>query len=195
MLASLLDLITGSRWTYLILFGVAAADAVFPLVPSEASAIAAGVLAGAGNLDLRAVVGAAAAGAWVGDNVSYLAGRRLGRPLARRFFRKPKAQRRLDWASTQLQRRGGYLIVVARFIPGGRTATTFTAGLVHYPWLRRFLPFSAAAAAIWGTYAALLGYLGGRVFEEHPGYGLLVALALAATITVAVEIVRRSRRA
>ena len=30
-----------------------------------------------------------------------------------------------------LEQRGGYMIVVARFIPGGRTVTTFTAGFVE----------------------------------------------------------------
>src|SRR3712207_9228655 len=82
-------------------------------------------------LPISAVILAGAAGAWVGDNASYVTGRRLGRPLTRRFFKRPRAQRRLTWARDQLDRRGWYLVVVARFIPGGRTAVTFTAGLVR----------------------------------------------------------------
>jgi membrane protein DedA with SNARE-associated domain len=195
MLESLLELITASRWTYLLLFGLAAADAVFPIVPSEASVITAGVLAATGRLDVELVIAAGAAGAGVGDNVSYLAGRRVGRPLTRRLFDGPKAKRRLDWASDQLEERGAYLVVVSRFIPGGRTATTFTAGLVRYPWLRRFGPLTVVAAVIWASYAALLGYLGGRIFIDRPLLALGVALALAAGVTVAVEVVRRVRRA
>jgi membrane-associated protein len=193
VLESILDLVTASSWTYLILFGVSALDAVFPIVPSEASVIAAGVLAAQGRLELLLVIAAAAAGAWVGDNSSYLAGRKLGRPITRRFFSKPKARRRLEWARHQLDVRGWYIIIVARFIPGGRTATTFTAGLVGYPWKTHFAPLTVLAALVWATYAGLIGYLGGRVFVEQPLYGLVLAFALAGTIVLAVEVSRRVR--
>lgn len=195
MLESLLDLVTASRWTYLLLFAFAAADAVFPVVPSEASVITAGVLAGTGRLDLGLVIGAAAAGAWIGDNTSYGLGRTVGRPVTRRLFRGPKATGRLEWARGQLERRGAYLVVVSRFIPGGRTATTFTAGLVRYPWLLRFAPLTVLAAIVWALYAALLGFLGGRIFIERPLLAILVALAIAGGVTLAVEVVRRARRA
>lgn len=195
MLESLLDLVTASRWTYLLLFAFAAADAVFPVVPSEASVITAGVLATTGRLDLALVIGAAAAGAWIGDNTSYVGGRTVGRPIARRVFRGPKAKRRLGWAADQLERRGAYLVVMSRFIPGGRTATTFTAGLVRYPWLVRFGPLTVVAAVFWALYASLLGYAGGRIFVQRPLLALLVALGLAGGVTLAVELVRRARRA
>jgi membrane-associated protein len=103
----------------------------------------------------------------------------------------------LKWAQRTLDERGGYLIVVARFIPGGRTATTFTAGFVEtFPW-RRFLMFDALAGAIWGAYTVLLGYFGGRSFEEAPWKGLLLAFGIAVAVTVVVEVVRhvRHRRA
>ncbi len=38
------------------------------------------------------------------------------------------AHRALAWAQQQLDRRGGQVVIVARYIPGGRTAATFTAG-------------------------------------------------------------------
>jgi SNARE associated Golgi protein len=46
---------------------------------------------------------------------------------------------------------GVWIIVVARFIPGGRTATTYAAGTVGMPW-RRFLPADAIAVALWALY-------------------------------------------
>ena len=45
MFQSLTDYVSGSPWTYAFLFGVAALDVVFPLVPSETSVILAGVIA------------------------------------------------------------------------------------------------------------------------------------------------------
>jgi membrane-associated protein len=94
-----------------------------------------------------------------------------------------------------LRERGAYVIVVARFVPGGRTAVTLTAGIVRFSWLR-FGPFTAIAGLAWATYAVMLGYIGGRALERHPWIALVIALAIAAVITFAVEGVRflRTRR-
>ena len=46
MFESIVDAVSGSNWSYLIVFVIAMLDAFFPIVPSEATAIAAGVVAG-----------------------------------------------------------------------------------------------------------------------------------------------------
>lgn len=196
MFESIVDAVSGSNWSYLIVFVIATLDAFFPVVPSEATAIAAGVVAGTGGLAVEVCILAAAAGAILGDNISFGIGHFLGERVERRFFKGEKAQRRLQWAQRTLDQRGGYLIVVARFIPGGRTATTFTAGFVEtFPW-RRFLVFDSIAGVIWGSYTVLLGYAGGETFEEEPWKGLLLAFGIAVAVTVIVEAVRfvRHRR-
>jgi membrane-associated protein len=188
MLESLTALVSDSSWTYALLLGIAALDALFPIVPSETTVIAAGVLAGAGELSLALVIAAAAAGAFAGDTSTYAIGRLSGERATRRL-----PARRLDWARRTLETRGGYLIVGSRFIPGGRTVTMLSAGLTSMPsW--RFLRLAALAAVVWGSYAGLLGYAGGRTFEEHPWQGLVLALGLAGGIAVAVELGRRLRR-
>ena len=194
MFESIVDAVSGSNWSYVIVFAVAAIDAFFPAVPSEATAIAAGVVAGAGGLNVELTILAAATGAFVGDNISFGLGHFLGARVERRFFSTEKAQKRLQWAQRTLDERGPYLIVVARFIPGGRTVTTFTAGFVEtFAW-RRFLVFDAIACTIWGTYTVLLGYFGGRTFEEEPWKGLLLAFAIALVVTAVIEVVRHLRR-
>jgi membrane protein DedA with SNARE-associated domain len=93
-----------------------------------------------------------------------------------------------------LEERGGYIIVVSRFIPAGRTVTTFTAGFVDgMPW-RRFIRYDAIAGAIWGTYTVMLGYAGGKSFEEQPWKGLVLAFVVAVGVTGVVELVRHIRR-
>lgn len=193
MFQSVVDAVSGSDWSYLVVFAIALIDAFFPVVPSEATAIAAGVVAGTGGLNVELCMLSAAAGAIAGDNVTFAGGHFLGKRLERRFFSGEKAQKRLDWARRMLDERGGYLIVVARFIPGGRTATTFTAGLVEtFPW-RRFIVFDAIAGALWGSYTVLLGYFGGRTFEQQPWKGLLLAFGIAVAVTGAVELYRHLR--
>jgi membrane-associated protein len=194
LLQGLIDLLTGSLWTYPLLLGICAGDALIPAFPSETALIVCGIQAARGELSLEWVIVFAAAGAFSGDNASYAVGRWLGRPAVKRFFAGEVAQRRLDWARNFLKERGSYVLVVARFIPGGRTATTFTAGLVHMRWPTRFAPYVFVAAILWAVYGGLLGYLGGRLFEDQPIYALLVALGIAAVITVGVEAWRRFRK-
>ena len=194
LLQNLIDLLTGSLWTYPILLGICAGDAVVPALPSETAVIVCGIQAARGELSLGWVIAFAAVGAFSGDNASYSAGRWLGRPVVKRFFSGEVAQSRLDWARRFLKERGSYVLVVARFVPGGRTATTFTAGLVRLRWPMRFAPYIFIAAILWSCYGALLGYLGGRMFRNQPIYALLLALGIAAAITVAVEAVRRVRK-
>lgn len=189
---SLTEFVSGSPWTYAFLFAIAALDVVFPVVPSETSVIAAGVLAASGDLLLVLVVALSAAGAILGDNTAYGIGRTAGHRLVLRLFRE-KGEERLRWAERSLEERGGYLIVVGRFIPGGRTAITVGAGTVRYPW-RRFIAFDVAAGIVWASYAALLGYFGGRTFEENPLKGLALAFGIAVAVTVAVETVRWVKR-
>jgi membrane-associated protein len=189
---SLTDYVSGSLWTYPFLFGIAALDVIFPLVPSETSVILAGVLAGTGDLVLAAVIVCAAAGAILGDNISYLIGRTVGDRIVARFFAGER-RKRIDWAEEQIEERGPYLIVVGRFIPGGRTAITLAAGLLEMPW-RRFIVFDVAAGIVWACYAALLGYAGGRTFEENPFKAFLIAFAVALAVTGAVEAFRWLRK-
>ena len=193
MLDDLLELVSASPWTYLFAFVIAALDAVVPIVPAETAVIAAGVLAAGGELQIAAIIVVAAAGAVAGDNISYLLGRTVGEPVRRRFFAGGNAAVRLAWAQRQLTERGGSLLIVARFIPGGRTATTLTAGLIHMSW-RRFAAFDLLAAVIWATYAGLLGYIGGHAFQDEPLTAVLVALGAALGMTGLYEAIRAYRR-
>ena len=121
-----LTTVASSPWAYALVALVAALDALVPAVPSEATLIAAGALAGTGQLDVVLVV---------------LAG-----------------------------------------------AATLAAGAVMPR--ARFVRLAAAAAATWGSNAGLLGYLGGRTFEEEPWKGIAAGLALAAALAIVVEVAR-----
>ena len=163
MFESLTESVSGSPWTYLFLFGVAALDVLFPLVPSETSVILAGVLAGSGDLVLVLVIAFAAGGAILGDNTSYWIGRTLGERIVERFFTGDR-RKRIDQAGDQLEERGAYLIVVGRFIPGGRTAITLASGILEMPW-RKFIVYDVTAGLVWATYAAMLAQTQGGLRE------------------------------
>ncbi|MBV9382194.1 MAG: DedA family protein [Streptosporangiaceae bacterium] len=185
-----------SAVSYLIAVLIPALDAIFPVLPSETAVIALGV-ATAGSTDPRIalLVACAAAGAFLGDNLSYLLGRRFGPFVERRFFSTVKGKKTRAWAERSLRRFGMQLIIVCRFIPGGRTAVTLSCGLTGYP-RRRFITGTAAAGVIWALYAFLIGRLGGKAFEDTPWAGLLIAFGATIVISALIEGVRRigSRR-
>jgi len=182
---SLLEFISSSNWTYAVVFLFAFGDVLFPLIPSETAVITAGVLAGSGDLSIALVIVCAALGAILGDNTAYLLGRHFKDPVRNRFFSGHR-RRHLDRAELALTERGGYLIVIGRFIPGGRTAVTFAAGMLRFPW-SRFIRYDVLAGLFWASYAGLIGYFGGKAFEENPTKGLLIALGFAFAVAASVE--------
>jgi membrane protein DedA with SNARE-associated domain len=124
--------------------------------------------------------------AWCGDQVSYLLGHRFGDPVVARFVRGARGAKTIAWARRSLEERAAVLLVLARFVPGGRTALTLTAGSTHFD-RRRFRIYTAVAAVLWGTYSAGLGYLGGRTFKDDHWLALGVALAGGFAVTGLIE--------
>lgn len=185
----LIEAVMASPWAYLAIFLVSAVDAFFPVVPSETTVIAAGVLAASGKQSLPWVIAVGGLGAVAGDHISYLIGRFFGRPAIERLLRGERGQRARAWATRGLRTHGGLVIVVCRFIPGGRTATTLAAGALSYP-LSRFTPFDALAAACWATYSALIGYFTGAAFQGNH----LLAVAAGIGIAVALSVIAESTR-
>lgn len=189
----LVDAITSSAWVYVLILAVAALDAVVPLVPSEATVIAAAALAGTGDLVLGFVVLSAAAGAVIGDNVAYVLGRGGHRFVLDRSAKSPRWRRRIRRAQTHLDHRGGTIILVSRFIPGGRTATMISAGVVRLSW-RRFAAYDLAAGLVWAGYGAGIGWIGGRASADEPLHALLIGFALALALALLIESGRRLAR-
>ena len=192
-MTALASLQVDSFISYLIAIIIPALDAILPVLPSETVVIALGV-ATSGSADPRIalLVACSAAGAFLGDNLCYLLGRRFGPRIERRFFQGEKGERRRAWAERSLERYGMPLIVVCRFIPGGRTAVTLCCGIVGYR-RRRFVIATAVAAVIWACYSFFIGRLGGRTFEDKPWAGLLLALGIATAVSGLIEVVRRIR--
>ena len=179
-----------ANWWFLgVIFVIAYLDSVIPVVPSETMVIIGGVAAGTGDQSLLGVIAAGALGAFLGDNTAYLLGGRMSGWIENRADARPSWRRRLDWAEEQIKERGGLLLITARFIPGGRTALTVSSGITHQPH-RWFMGWVAVAGVIWASYAALLGYIGGRSFEDNHTKAFLVAFGCAIAATVLIEVVR-----
>jgi membrane-associated protein len=181
--------VSGKPWFYGLIFAIAYLDAIVPIVPSETAVILGGIAAGRGSLWLPLVIVVAATGAALGDNTAYEIGKRAASRIERWASAKPKRQTKLDWAKTQLDKRGGSLLLTARFIPGGRTMITTASGITHQP-RKRFISFVGLAAVIWAAYAAILGYVFGERFKDDHTKALLLAFGCAIGVTLLIEIIR-----
>lgn len=181
-----LEHLMGSPWVYAALLAMSLVDSVLPFFPSEAPVILAGVYAASvGTPHLLGVFVSAAVGAWLGDHLTYFIGRRL----AGRVHRWPASSRRgraVEAARRMLAKRGGMALVVARFIPWGRIATTLVMGATRYP-LRSFSAYDALGACLWALHGCLLGYVGGRAFQDAPVKGMVLGLGMAVVISVIIE--------
>lgn len=192
MLDFLLDAITDSPVTYLVICGIVFIDDWVPVAPGDTAMITAGILASNGGLTIYLVVVAGTMGGVLGDNLFYFLGRRFGPRLAGRVLRGERGRELYAQSKQQLAVRGSTIIVVGRFIPAGRTVTTFACGTTGYPY-GAFLIADSVAALAWASYTALLGYLGGSAFEDALWQPLLIGLVVAFALGAAAEGLRRIR--
>jgi membrane-associated protein len=135
----------------------------------------------------------AAIGAFTGDNIAYLIGRKVG---TRRWswMRGPRMQGAFRWAGRELRKRPASLILVARFVPIGRVAVNLTAGVTHYPHLR-FVGLTVLSATLWAAYSVGIGLFFGQWFEDNHLLGAVIAIVCAVALGIVVDLViNRVRR-
>jgi membrane protein DedA with SNARE-associated domain len=122
-------------------------------------------------------------------------GRRFKGVVERWAERKEKRAEQFAGYGSQIRKRGGMLLITARFIPGGRTLMTLSCGVTEQP-RRWFMAWVGVAALIWASYAAILGYVFGQAFEDDQGVAFLLAFGAALSITLLTELIRwlRERR-
>lgn len=179
------DLISGSDLTHLLavygywaVFAIVAVESMGVPVPGEMTLMAASIYAGTTHhLQIALVILAATAGAVLGDNIGYVAGRKGGAGLLRRYGKYVRLDHsRLRLGEYLFDRHGGSMVFFGRFLPVLRIWAGFLAGALAMPW-KRFLVFNAAGAAVWATLMGLGTYSLGQSAARAGG---LLGLALGA---------------
>jgi len=173
-----------------------------PVVPGEFAMISGAIFAGTGRAGLNIVVVAVVAfvASVVGAEIGYLVGRFAGRELILHYGKyimiKPH---HLDRAEAIVDRYGGIVVVIARFIVGLREAIGIIAGITQMRWLT-FTIFNVIGAAIWVATWVTIGDVAGdhidTVYADINRYSLYVfsALVVAVAAYIAWRVIRRRRR-
>lgn len=184
----------GQPWVLFVVLACCVIDGFFPPIPSESVVV--GLSAVAATADVPnpwLLMLVAAVGAFSGDNIAYLIGRRVG---TRRWswMRGPRMQSAFRWAGRELRKRPASLILVARFVPIGRVAVNLTAGVTQYPHLR-FIGLTLLSATLWAGYSVGIGLFFGQWFEDNHFLGVIIAITCAVALGVVIDLViNRIRR-
>src|SRR5262245_59678650 len=136
-------------WTYLILFVIVFCETglvVTPFLPGDSLLFAAGAIAGLGGLDVKILAPLFIVAAFLGDNVNYFIGSRIGR---RAFSGNVKfiKQGYLERTERFYAKHGGNTVIMARFVPIVRTFAPFVAGVGHMPY-PRFIMYSLVGSLL-----------------------------------------------
>jgi membrane-associated protein len=184
----------GQPWVLFLVLACCVIDGFFPPIPSESVVV--GLAAVAATADVPnpwVLMLVAALGAFSGDNIAYLIGRRVG-TTRWSWMRGPRMQSAFRWAGAELRKRPASLILVARFVPIGRVAVNLTAGATRYPHAR-FVGLTALSAILWGAYSVGIGLFFGQWFEENHLLGAAIAIVCAVALGIVVDLViNRVRR-
>jgi membrane protein DedA with SNARE-associated domain len=187
-------------WAYVVVGSLTLLEAaafVGLFVPGETALLLGGVLAWQGRVSLPVMIGAAAAGAIVGDSMGYELGRRIGPRLRNGRLGRRVGEARWAKADHYVATKGGRAVFVGRFVGLLRALVPAVAGASRMPY-RRFLPANAVGALIWAPGFVLAGYLAGssyRVVERWAGGATLLVVFLTAAIAGTVALARRKRSA
>lgn len=171
-----------------------------PFIPGEAALIAGAIYAGAGQLNIVAVGITGVVAAFAGSTIGYGIGRLGGRALVLRYGRYVFVkEHHLDRAERTVDRFGGVIVVIARFIIGLRELIGIISGVTGMRPVT-FATFNAIGAVAWVATWVSVGYLAGdhigAIYTDVTRYFIYVIIAVAVAIVAWIGLrIRRGRAA
>jgi membrane protein DedA with SNARE-associated domain len=182
---------------YFWVIPVVIGDAIFPPIPSEMVVITGGALSADGRANVFLVLALAALASWLGDMVVFqLFRRRLSHVLDRWKWGR-RVHTGIHSALAKAGRSSTYgTIIGARFIPGGRLATSAASGIANVS-VRGFSLCAGLGAVLWASWLVGLGYFTGSAtrlpFWASSLIGVAVGLVIGAVVGVLVTRRRGNR--
>jgi membrane protein DedA with SNARE-associated domain len=172
------------RWGYLVIFAAMLLENAGLPLPGETVTLLGGYAAGSGQLNILGVMGAAAGGAVLGDNIGYWVGRRLGWGLILKVGRwLGQSPVQLEKLRDQFLRHAGKSVLLGRFVAVLRVVAGPMAGAVGMPY-PKFLLCNVVGATLWATTMVSLAWLGGRWIPVERMVKGVVEFGLGALVLV-----------
>jgi membrane-associated protein len=141
-------------------------------LPGDSLLFSAGLVAAVRNdVNIVILVLTVFLAAFIGDQVGYVLGRKIGRPYFQRRNSK-RMQKMLLKSERFYEKYGWWSVVIARYIPWVRTFVPPIAGTVKMNYYK-FLSANALGAFLWGVGITLAGFYSGSIpWVKDISYGL-----------------------
>jgi membrane-associated protein len=162
-------------------------------LPGDSLLFSAGLVAAArDDINIAFLIFSIFLAAFIGDQVGYVIGRKVGRPYLEKHKSK-RMMRMLERSERFYERYGWWSVVIARYIPWVRTFVPPIAGTVKMNYYK-FLSANALGALLWGVGITLAGYYSGSIpWVRDISYGL-AAFFISASLFAALRNYLRDRR-
>ena len=162
-------------------------------LPGDSILFSAGLVAAAhGNVNIVILVTVIFLAAFVGDQVGFVLGRKIGRPYLERH-NGPRVQKMIERSERFYERTGWWAVVAARFFPWIRTFVPPIAGASHMNYYK-FLSANALGALLWGVGITLAGYYAATLPWVKTSSYAIAAFFITASVVSSLVSYRRHRQ-
>jgi membrane-associated protein len=181
---------------YVVVAGIVFIETAFLVgffLPGDSLLFSAGLVAAArSDVNIVILVFAVFLAAFIGDQVGYVLGRKIGRPYFQRRNSK-RMQQMLVKSERFYERYGWWSVVIARYIPWVRTFVPPIAGTVKMNYYK-FLTANALGAFLWGVGITMAGFYSGSIpWVKDISYALAIFFISASLISALRNYLREKR--
>jgi len=162
-------------------------------LPGDSLLFSAGLVAAArSDVNIVILVFTVFLAAFIGDQVGYVLGRKIGRPYFQQRNSK-RMQKMLAKSERFYEKYGWWSVVIARYIPWVRTFVPPIAGTVKMNYYK-FLSANALGAFLWGVGITLAGFYSGSIsWVKDISYALAIFFISASLISALLNYLREKR--
>lgn len=162
-------------------------------LPGDSILFAAGLVAATrDDMNIVFLVTLIFLGAFIGDQVGYVLGRKYGRGYLERHS-SPRIDRMVARAENFYEKYGWSAVILARFYPWIRTFMPPIAGVGKMNYYR-FLAANALGALLWGVGITSLGYFAASIPALKDSSRYIAAFFIFLTIAITIKNYIRARR-
>lgn len=185
---------------YFAAFGILVVCGLGIPIPEDIILFTMGYLCYNGLIDFRVSVVVCLAGVMIGDSIIYFIGYKYGSRLIQSgFFARVMPAERMNRTRQLFLKLGNKVIFAARFMPGLRAPTFFSAGALHLPFKVFFFYDGMAALLSVPLFTALTYYFGEQIdhvieLARQAQYGVVgLIVALVALLVLKSYFMKRRR--
>ena len=162
-------------------------------LPGDSVLFSAGLVAASHkNLDISLLVTIIFMAAFVGDQVGFVLGRKIGRPYLEKR-KSERVQRMIAHSEKFYEKSGWWAVVAARFFPWIRTFVPPIAGASRMNYYK-FLSANILGALLWGVGITLSGYYAATIpWVKTSSYAIAAFFIIGSIVSGIVNYSRRQR--